>query len=56
MQHNILSENFKFLGESTPKLCKFKIKYFDKTGKLYRESGLVHNKKQFKRNVEMGMV
>ena len=43
MQHVSLSEHFKYIGESTPKLCKFKMNYVDKIDKLYRAFGLVHS-------------
>ena len=42
MQPNSLSDFLKFIGDYTPKLCKLKMNYYDKTAKLYTPHGLVH--------------
>ena len=56
IQHISSSGHFKFIGASSPKLCKFKINYFDKIEELYKSSGLVHGEQEFKCNVQMGIV
>ena len=48
--------NVSIFWVTTPKLYRFKIRYFDNMPKLYRASGLVHDKQQLKNNVEMGIV
>ena len=53
MQHNILYEHSKFLEESIPKFCRFKINSFDNMTKLYRDSGLVYEKQKSEGNVKM---
>ena len=51
-----LYKHLKFIGESTPKLCKFNIIYFDIMAKIYRGTELVHYEQQFKCNIEMSIV
>ena len=53
MQHISLYEHFKFLCESTQKICKFKTRSFDNMANQYRGYGLVHDDQQFKRDIEM---
>ena len=56
IKHISLYEHFEFLGDSTPKLCKFKIRYFENMAKRYRSSRFVHDGQQFKRNTEMSIM
>ena len=53
MHHNNLSGNFKLLSKYSSKMCKFKIKSFDSMEKSYKSAGLMHDKQQFKHNVEL---
>ena len=40
---NGLSEHFKLPDDSSSKLYNFKIRYFDNTEELYKDSGLLHD-------------
>ena len=53
MKHNCLSGHLKFIGESSLKLCYFKIKSLDNTVKSYRSAGLVNDQRQYKCHVEL---
>ena len=50
-----LSGNFKFLGKSTRKLFRFKIKYLGYLDFFYKAAELVHNEQQFQLNYGMGI-
>ena len=46
IKHRSLYEHFKFIGKSTPKLCKLHKIYFYKMVEPYRAARLVHDEKQ----------
>ena len=53
MQNIGLYEHLKFIGDSTPKLCRFNIISFDSMHKFYRVAVLVYDEQQIKINIEM---
>ena len=56
IQQNSLSTHFNMFGESSPKLCNFKINYLGNMENIYRSSILVYDQQQLKHNVELGIV